>query len=220
MSSWLPDLLGTLRNTFRVGPKTAPVTLDASSVTAARTAAFQDKSGTIAYLDDVVHYAPLHNGDPLAPEIIYDDYGRMIMGQVFYGDGAAAGVGSIATVYTRSVSWVKDNVNPIVASETIAVYIRAHMSGTISRWTLYGDVAGSAVVSVWRDTYANYPPVIGDTITGGNDPTVTAALTATDNVLTGWSTTVQAGDFIGVLLASASTFKQLTFQIEITSTLT
>ncbi len=74
------DILGTLRSTFRFGPKATPQTL-ATAASAARTATFPNKSGTVAMLDDI--YAPIANGDPLAPDLIYDDYGDVILGQVY-----------------------------------------------------------------------------------------------------------------------------------------
>lgn len=49
----LSRLVGTLRNSFRIGPKATPLTLDASAITAPRTAAFQDKDGIVALLGDI-----------------------------------------------------------------------------------------------------------------------------------------------------------------------
>jgi hypothetical protein len=45
---WMANLAGTLRSTFYIGPKTAPATLSAASLTAARTHALPDASGTLA----------------------------------------------------------------------------------------------------------------------------------------------------------------------------
>ena len=73
---------------------------------------------------------------------------------------------------------------------------------TITGWTLVScedgvPVSGSIVVDVWKDTYANYPPTVADTITASAKPTITTATKNTSTTLTGWTTTVTAGDFIG-----------------------
>jgi hypothetical protein len=36
---------------------------------------------------------------------------------------------------------------------------------TINSVTLLADVAGAIVVDIWKDAYANFPPVAGDKIT-------------------------------------------------------
>ena len=36
---------------------------------------------------------------------------------------------------------------------------------TIVQWALLADQSGSIVIDIWKDTYANYPPTVADTIT-------------------------------------------------------
>jgi len=64
----------------------------------------------------------------------------------------------------------------------------APFSMTITGWTMLLDVSGSAAIDVWKDTYANHPPVVGDSIV---TPSVT---TAAKNQATGLSIAVTAGD--------------------------
>ena len=59
---------------------------------------------------------------------------------------------------------------------------------TITGWTMLLDASGSAAIDVWKDTYANHPPVVGDSIV---TPSVT---TAAKNQATSLSITVTAGD--------------------------
>lgn len=65
---------------------------------------------------------------------------------------------------------------------------------TITAVTVLLDQAGSVVIDLWKDTYANYPAVVGDSITASAKPTVSAALKSQDATLTGWNKTVAAGD--------------------------
>ena len=72
---------------------------------------------------------------------------------------------------------------------------------TVENWTVLSDdpstTAGDIVIDVWKDTYANYPPLVGDSMVGaGNKPTIVAAGTKGFAVATGWTTTSIAKDEI------------------------
>lgn len=82
--------------------------------------------------------------------------------------------------------------------------IIAPFTGTITSWTILADETGSAVVDVWVDTYANYPPTVGDSITAAAKPTLSGSNKATSSTLTGWSTAVVAGDVLRINLDSVS----------------
>lgn len=81
-----------------------------------------------------------------------------------------------------------------VASGCIAV----PFTGTITNVKVFADVATSAVIDLWMDDFAAYPPTVADTITASAKPTLTADLTYTDSTLTGWTTSVTAGDVIKI----------------------
>lgn len=78
---------------------------------------------------------------------------------------------------------------------------------TIMSHTLIADTTGSIVLDVWKDTYANYPPTVADTIAAAAKPTLSAAQKATDSTLTGWTTTINAGD---ILLANIDSVSGIT----------
>src|SRR5262245_18801188 len=67
---------------------------------------------------------------------------------------------------------------------------------TIVGWTLLADQSGSLVVDIWKDTYANYPPTGADSITASAKPTISTATKAQSGTLTGWTTSVSAGDVL------------------------
>jgi hypothetical protein len=87
------------------------------------------------------------------------------------------------------------------------------VTGTITKVRLLADASGSAVVDIWKDTYANFPPTIADTITASAKPTLSSAVKYEDATLTGWTTSVTAGDTFIVNLDSASTLTSLTVEI-------
>jgi len=75
---------------------------------------------------------------------------------------------------------------------------------TIQEATLVADATGSIVVDVWKDTYANYPPTVANTITAAAKPTLSSAQKYQDATLTGWTTSIAAGDFLVANVDSAS----------------
>ncbi len=78
---------------------------------------------------------------------------------------------------------------------------------TITGWTLLADQSGSVAVDVWKDTYANYPPVDADSIV---TPSIT---TATKNQATGLSISVTKGDVLRFNVDSATTIERVTLAL-------
>lgn len=113
----------------------------------------------------------------------------LILGASFDGQGSAVAAGSL-------------------------VYVRVPVAGTITSATLLADQSGSAVVDVWVDTYANYPPTVADTITAAAKPTLSAAIKSEDTTLTGWTTSVAAGSVVAFKVDSCSTITQLNVQLK------
>jgi len=94
-------------------------------------------------------------------------------------------------------------------------YLEIPFACTIQAVTLLADVSGSIVVDIWKDTYANYPPVVADTIVASAKPTISAALKSQNTTLTGWNTTINAGDILGFNVDSVATIKKLTLSLKV-----
>ena len=117
-----------------------------------------------------------------------------------------------------TTAWVRDTI-PSAAAFTFRfdgagsalttgakkVYFRVPFACTITSWEIVSDVSGSVVFDIWKDTYANYPPTVADTITASAKPTLTSATKAQSSTLTGWTTSLSAGDYVEVNIDSAST---------------
>lgn len=97
-------------------------------------------------------------------------------------------------------------------------YLTVPYSGTITQWTLTADASGSIVIDVWKDTYANFPPTVADTIAGSEKPTLSSAQKNQDTSLSTWTTTVTAGDIVGFNVDSATTVTRVNLVIEMTVT--
>lgn len=89
---------------------------------------------------------------------------------------------------------------------------------TITQVTMLADQSGSIVVDIWKDTYANFPATVADTITASAKPTISAATKSQDSTLTGWTTSIAAGDHLRFNVDSASTVTRVTLALKVTKT--
>ena len=88
----------------------------------------------------------------------------------------------------------------------------------ILNWTILSDQSGSIVVDIWKDTYANFPPTVGDTITASAKPTLASAQKNQNTTLTGWTTTITAGDILAYNVDSATTVQRVTVSLKVRMT--
>jgi hypothetical protein len=112
-------------------------------------------------------------------------------------DGNVLYVGDIPATFQIAIDTATTGFKP--------PFHRVPYACTITGWELVGDVSGSLVIDLWKDTYANYPPVVGDSITGSAKPTLSSEIKAASTTLTGWTTSLAAGDYIGANVDSRAT---------------
>ncbi len=94
---------------------------------------------------------------------------------------------------------------------------------TIQRATLLADQSGSIVVDIFKCSYANYDggsthPVSGDKITASAPPTISTATKAQDSTLTGWTTSITAGDILRFNVNSITTCTRVTLALKVLRT--
>ena len=87
---------------------------------------------------------------------------------------------------------------------------------TINQVTLLADQSGSIVVDIWKDTYANFPPTDADSITASAPPTISSATKSQDATLTGWTTSIAAGDVLRFNVDSATAIQRCTVSLKVT----
>lgn len=90
---------------------------------------------------------------------------------------------------------------------------RIPYTGTITGWELVADQPGDIIIDLWKDTYANFPPTIADTITGSEKPTLSSQQKNRDFTLSTWTTSVTEGDWIYFKVDSASVLTFVTLTI-------
>lgn len=93
---------------------------------------------------------------------------------------------------------------------TKTVDVVAPYAGTITDWEVLLDTATTVSVDVWKDVYANYPPTAADKISASAPPNTSAADHAASSTLTGWSTTITAGDIFRFKPSAVGTATKMT----------
>lgn len=121
-----------------------------------------------------------------------------------------------------SVTFVIDGGGNTITTGTKG-YLEVPFQCTISVATLLADRSGSIVVDIWKCTYAQFDagathPVASDSITGGNPPTIITDTKSQDSTLTGWTTTVSAGDILAFNVNSATSIQRVTTALKVLRT--
>jgi len=99
-------------------------------------------------------------------------------------------------------------------------YAQVPYSGTITGWTLVSSVSGSCTITPFKDTYANYPPLISS----DNIFTVQPALASQiknqnlSPTFVGSQATVTVGDWIGFTISGVTTVSWVNLTLSITKT--
>lgn len=88
----------------------------------------------------------------------------------------------------------------------------------ITEWTLLADQTGSIVFDIWKDSYANFPPTVADTITGSAKPTISSGTKGQSSTLTGWTVACSAGDILRLNVDSVSTIQRVTLFLNLERT--
>ena len=103
--------------------------------------------------------------------------------------------------FTPTATW-GDSISgsSVVASTTC--YVRVPYAGTITSWSLVASVSCSCTIDVWK--VAGALPTVANTITASAKPSLSSSAVATSATLTGWTTTVTAGDVFGFNLDSVT----------------
>src|SRR5579859_867295 len=101
----------------------------------------------------------------------------------------------------------------LTAPQTEFAYVP--YAGTITAATISADQTGSAVVDVWKVPLGSMPATSANSIAASDLPTLSSQIEHTDTTLTGWTTTVNAGDVIYFHINSTSTVQFLNVTLSV-----
>lgn len=98
-------------------------------------------------------------------------------------------------------------------------YLTIDFACTIQQATLLADQSCTAVVDIWKTSYASFAPpthpASGDKITSSTPPTITAAEKSQDATLASWTTAISAGDILGFNVTSNDNATILTLALKV-----
>jgi len=188
---------------------------------------------TIRLVDDAVTFAKMQNIatdrllgrdtaasgniEEIALNSTLEFDGSLNLRRAALSGAAVASAGSnVTTAVHQVVVIIGDGVNIITTG--VKGYLPLTFPGTFTEWHLVADVSGSIVIDVWKDTYANYPPTVADTIAGSEKPTLSSVIKNQDLSLGTWTTGFSAGDVLGFNVDSVATVKQVTLILKFTKT--
>lgn len=130
------------------------------------------------------------------------------------GDGSQVAVVDEA-IRTHQIGITIDGAG-VVLTTGLKGYKSFPVAGTIVGVRLLADQAGAIVIDIWKDTYANYPPVNADSITAAAPPTIAASGVKSEDVtLAGWNVDVAAGDVFGFNIDSVTAITRITLELTI-----
>lgn len=108
---------------------------------------------------------------------------------------------------------IGDGANEIATG--IAGWLEIPFDSEIEAVRLVADVTGDIVIDIWSEAYASLPATDADSITGGNEPELTNDLTYEDSTLTGWTTTLVAGEWLYFNVDSVTDVTRITLSLSV-----
>jgi hypothetical protein len=158
-----------------------------------------------------------------------------VTGQLITGFSSGAGAVAATDTVLQALNKLDGNVNAINRTSEIGIVIDGGGSAittgikgsrfidhavTITKVTIIDEStspgSGACVIDIWKDTIANYPPTVADTITASAKPTISSAVYSQDATLTGWTKTISAGDVLRFNVDSCSTMTRASLTLTVT----
>lgn len=183
-------------------------TIEVTSGSATALVVEQADGTDVLVVDNAAKEVELKNGTDL---LVYSDNGTTVKASIDAATGNITTAGRIIGE-TTILPIVLDGSGSVIATG-IKLDLPVPYNGTITGWDIYSDTTGSIVVDCWKDTYANYPPTVADTITGANKPTLSSA---TKNTASGLSWAITQGDVIRVNVDSATSVTRVLIALKVT----
>lgn len=121
----------------------------------------------------------------------------------------------ISNLRQETVSFTIGGGGSAITAGLKGVGLQMGYNAVIRKVTVFADVSGSVSIDIWKDTPANYPPTVVDTIVGGNPATIVSALSNSDVNLTGWNTDLNCDDILLYNVNSATDITFLTITLHV-----
>ncbi len=94
-------------------------------------------------------------------------------------------------------------------------YLAVPFPCSIVQWDIYADQPGSIEIDIVKDTYANFPPSLGNSICGGVRPSLINTQKNRSTDLAVWTTTIASDEILGFRVLSANYVKKITLSLKV-----
>lgn len=116
-----------------------------------------------------------------------------------------------------AVGYAIDGAGTVISTGVAGLGFRAPFAFTINTWTLLADQTGSITIDIWKDSYANFPPTVADSMIGaGTKPALSSARANTASPSSWTTTSVAAGDVLFFNVDSCSTITSVSITLKVT----
>lgn len=115
---------------------------------------------------------------------------------------------------TTNLVFIIDN-NGTTITTGIKGDLQIPYAATITGVVALADQSGSIVVDIWKDSYANFPPTNDDSITASAPVTISSATKSEDTTLTGWTTSITAGDVLRFNVDSVTSITRVSILLKV-----
>lgn len=122
--------------------------------------------------------------------------------------------GSLLKGVTRNICVYIDNQGDAIETG-IKAKICIDYACTIQSVTLHGSPSGSIVVDIWKVAYASLPAVVGNSITASAKPKISSAIKYQNATLSGWTTSISAGDWLYFNVDSCTTMTNCAIDLKV-----
>jgi hypothetical protein len=189
------------------------------------------EAGAVEFNSDTLYFTTTTG--PTRKKIAAYDDSSGATGDTYYRNAsgvftrlAAGSNGNVLTLASGVPSWAPtaefhtptaiwgDGVLSSSIQAGLVTYVRVPYAGTISRWDIIANASTTISIDIWKAN--NALPTVANTITASAKPALSAATTGSSTTLTGWTTSVSAGDVFGFKLESVTgTPSEITLTLKI-----
>lgn len=124
------------------------------------------------------------------------------------------GLGGVSgsSIATHAVTFVVNGQGSVPTTGDLKIFPIAEYACTINRVDVTADQSGSMTMDIWKRA-SRAIPTSSNKISASAPATLSSAQVSSDATLTGWTTSVAAGDVFGATLVTATTITSATVQI-------
>ncbi|MEP7197244.1 MAG: hypothetical protein ABI851_12050 [Saprospiraceae bacterium] len=165
--------------------------------------------GSIDYIDFLTNATPAIPAAGVAR--LYNGSNK----ELYFKDSGGAITKVFPNTHTLSFTFYNGG-NVLQVGDKIAFY--TDFTIAYIQWTL-GSVdgtSGSITLDIWSNTHANFPPVVGDSITASAKPNISSAIKGQSSTLTGWTNQLSAGYWHIINIDSVTNIKHLSVNLQYT----